>query len=278
MTVGLVAAPAELAGAFPSLTSGDLAALCSSTYCPCLSRPRRVWRVFASATLWLCVVQSVLYCLSLVASQGFNWLLVPDSDALLSFGCCARARVLCLRQYWRPATSIFLAASSLQLVCNWAAAAWFLWPMEASWGFLRFVIVYTLAGTVGALASTAHTAAVTTGSSGAVFGIVGGYLTVVGIYWTRIAFTMKRQFLLHLIIMPITYIALSFLPGVDWVGDLAALGAGAATAVAVFGDRAEGWRWKVGFRTGAAVLALVIVVAALYAMTGHADECKLPSE
>jgi hypothetical protein len=33
-----------------------------------------VWRVFASATLWLCVVQSVVYCLSLVASQGLNWL------------------------------------------------------------------------------------------------------------------------------------------------------------------------------------------------------------
>jgi membrane associated rhomboid family serine protease len=175
-------------------------------------------------------------------------------------------------------TSIFMAASSLQLASNWLAAAWFLRPMEVSWGLLRFVLVYALAGAIGTFAGTVHTATVTTGSSCAVFGIVGGYLTVVGIYWTRMGFAMKRQFLLHLIMMPMTYLVLSFLPGVDWVGNLAALGAGAAIAAAMFADRADGWRWKVGFRSAAAVLGLVIVVTALYGMTLHGYECEMPSE
>jgi membrane associated rhomboid family serine protease len=111
--------------------------------------------------------------------------------------------------------SVFVTASSPGIFCNWIAAAWFLWPMEASSSSFRFAAVYFAAGTAGTLAGAIHTATVTTAPSGGVFGVVGAYITVVAIYWTRIGLAIKRNFLLHVRLMPIAFIALSFLPGVD---------------------------------------------------------------
>jgi rhomboid protease GluP len=102
-------------------------------------------------------------------------------------------------QWWRLLTSLFLHLGALHLAMN-MFALWLLGPFaEAALGFLRFLLVYLLAGigsmgVVVTFASGPHGQQLTVGASGCIMGIVGatGALMLRG--WLREkALSAKRR-------------------------------------------------------------------------------------
>ena len=152
-------------------------------------RRRPAWAI-APATYVLLGINCAVFAAMLLAKVSpIN----PDPEQLLRFwGANNAGSVLCLGQWWRILTAMFVHAGILHLATN----MWCLWnlgllaePLMGSWGV---VAVYILTGAAGNLLSTlryfyvyydewlryhdVHVFPPGVGASGAVFGIAGALI------------------------------------------------------------------------------------------------------
>jgi rhomboid protease GluP len=152
-------------------------------------RQRPAW-AFAPATYVLIGINLAVFFAMLVARvSAIN----PDPEQLLRYwGANNAGSVLCLGEWWRILTAMFVHAGILHLATN----MWCLWnlgllaePLMGSWGVLA---VYILTGAAGNLLSTlryfylyydewlryrdVHVFPPGVGASGAVFGIAGALI------------------------------------------------------------------------------------------------------
>ena len=79
-------------------------------------------------------------------------------------------------EYWRLITPIFLHVNLIHLLFNSYVLYILGPPIERTFGYARFLIVYIISGIAGVVASFAFTSAPSIGASGAIFGLVGAQI------------------------------------------------------------------------------------------------------
>ena len=219
---------------------------CLDSFFPCcvgkICSPARKkdWiRMLKTVTFWLMIIEVALYLTMVFMTKGgLDWTLSPSTDVCLKFGANCRCKVQYLYHYHRLFSYILLHGSWIHILSN--TFFQFLWGLscEAAWGTWRFLIIFIVSGVAGGLTSDLSSSAISVGASCALFGILGCYLTLIGLYWSRMAPMVKRVMVLMLVMIPVLFVALSFLPRVDWRGHLGGLLAGLSTGAIVFANKA----------------------------------------
>ncbi len=104
----------------------------------------------------------------------------PTAEALLGWGATYGPRVT-NGEWWRLGTAMFLHSGIIHLAMNMFALLSIGAVLERLLGRMSFLVLYTLAGLGGSLASVYwHPQVVGVGASGAIFGLYGGLL---GVLW-----------------------------------------------------------------------------------------------
>lgn len=126
-------------------------------------------------------------------------------------------------EWWRLVTSMFLHIGPIHLFMNMFALYYLGLLVERIYGSERFLIIYSLAGIGGSLASFAFSFYISAGASGAIFGLFGALLFFGTIHREIFAQTMGRG------IMMIIFINIVFgivVPQIDMGAHLGGLVAG----------------------------------------------------
>lgn len=121
----------------------------------------------------------IAFLLSLFMSRGnigggglFN-ILSPNTYALVQMGASGKVPVFAMHRWWTVLSAVWLHGSLLHIVFN----MYFIRMLAPSVGELygpgRMVIIYTVGGIVGFLASSTIGPQLTVGASGAIFGLLG---------------------------------------------------------------------------------------------------------
>ncbi len=121
----------------------------------------------------------IAFLVSLLLSHGaigggslFS-ILSPSQYALVQMGASGRLPVFLMQRWWSVLAAVWLHGSLLHIAFN----MYFIRMLAPSVGELygpgRMVIIYTIGGIVGFLASTFLGVALTVGASGAIFGLLG---------------------------------------------------------------------------------------------------------
>ena len=121
----------------------------------------------------------IAFLLSLLLSRGaigggslFS-ILSPSQYALIEMGASGRFPILVMDRWWTVLSAVWLHGSLLHIVFN----MYFIRMLAPSVGELygpgRMVIIYTVAGVTGFIASTLFGVQLTVGASGAIFGLLG---------------------------------------------------------------------------------------------------------
>jgi membrane associated rhomboid family serine protease len=107
-----------------------------------------------------------------LAPRGVFDLLAPSGGALYALG---MAGALPWREghWWTILTAIYLHGSLLHIVFNLLWIRQLLPDVEEVYGQARTIVIFTLSGAVGFIASNVAGTAFTLGASGAVFGVLG---------------------------------------------------------------------------------------------------------
>jgi rhomboid protease GluP len=213
----------------------------------------------------------VLYCATLAKTGKKTWIFEIDPEVLLSFGANYRFRIQCGDEYWRLLSAVFLNGSLLQIVSNALYQFWMALPAEVAWGRLRFMIVYFGSGALGGLLNSPTSYFLTVSSSAALFGVIGAYAMLVVTSWPRIGITVKRQAVLRLMLTPLFFLFLSFLPRTSWVCHLGGLIGGLSIAAIMFASTAfiHGKLWVILI---GALVCIAIAVASEYALQATRPE------
>jgi membrane associated rhomboid family serine protease len=98
------------------------------------------------------------------------------------------------------------------------------------------------------------------GASCSIFGVMGVHLLLVYIFWKRLHPMFQQQLMSRLVLVPVLFFTVSFLPNVDWLGHIGGLLGGVAVGALLFADRADSetriW-FRIGGGGGVALLFLV---------------------
>jgi rhomboid protease GluP len=224
------------------------------------------------ATFWLLLIQLILYITTVALSHDFGWMLDPDVDVLLSFGANSRELLQCNGHYHRLLGYILLHGSFIHIIFNGLSEFFFVLAMEHGWGLLRFLGVYIVSGIMGGLLSNVREISISVGASCSIFGVMGAHLVLIVMFWPTLQDVFKRHFIIQLIIVPILFIAVSFLPNVDWLGHLGGLIGGIAVGSIIFMEKAKEThrKWYVLIGVGLLGVLLLVAFCVIY-LTG---ECK----
>lgn len=121
----------------------------------------------------------IAFLLSLYMSHGaigggglFN-ILSPSSYALVQMGASGRAPVFLMHRWWTVLSAVWLHGSLLHIAFNMYFIRMIAPPVGEFYGPGRMVIIYTIGGIVGFVASSLLGANLTVGASGAIFGLLG---------------------------------------------------------------------------------------------------------
>jgi membrane associated rhomboid family serine protease len=273
--------PPELSGQFwsanaPPMTAFDIGQFCKRSYCPCCIGPccndvrRADWlRLLRTATFWLLAAQLTVYIATVALSRDFGWMLNPDVDVLLSFGANSRERLQCRGHYHRLLAYILLHGSLFHVVFNGVAQFFFALAMEHAWGLWRFLLIYAVSGVTGGLLSDCRSLNLSVGASCSIFGVMGTHLVLITMFWPVLPSPLKLQFAIQLLVVPALFVAVSFLPNVDWLGHLGGLIGGIAMGALVFVKKAveSHRRWYIAL--GAGLLgALLLTSFCMIYLTG----------
>jgi rhomboid protease GluP len=221
------------------------------------------------STFWLLLVQIVVYIATVSLSRDFGWQLDPDADVLLSFGANSRERIQCRGHYHRLLAYILLHGSVFHIIFNGASQFFFALPMETAWGLWRFLLIYVVSGVTGGLLSDVRSVNVSVGASCSIFGVMGAHAVLIAMFWPGLHESFKRQFAVRLVMLPVLFLAVSFLPNVDWLGHLGGLVGGIAVGALVFVKKApEAYRkWYAAIGGGLLAVLLLVSFCVIY-LTG----------
>jgi membrane associated rhomboid family serine protease len=224
-------------------------------------------------TFYLLLVQLTLYIITVAYSKHLTWILSPDIDILLYFGANARQRVRCLGHVHRLLSYVLLHGSFIHVILNFFSEFLFVLPMEHAWGHLKFLFIYIVTGVTGGLFSNMRRDVVSVGASCSIFGVQGVFLVIVAIYWSKIPDVAKPVLRLNIILVPVLFVAVSFLPAVDWLGHLGGFFGGLAIGSLVFGRLVEEKRKRRLFWIFGGVLLGLVVIIPLGVVFGTKTVC-----
>lgn len=241
--------------------------MCLLNYCPCCvgeccSENRKSdWkRIALTFTLYCMLAQLVMYIITLCDTQNINWELEPSISAVLKYGSISTYRIREDYQLWRLITYMFLHGSWFHILFNSMAQFTFCLAMEKSWGLLRYLIIYFATGIIGGLFSSMwSTNKISVGASCAIFGVMGAYCSLIMIYWSQLGEMFKSSLGMWLIMFPIMFICVSFLPNVDFAGHLGGALGGISVGMLVYWNRAED-KYKYWFLSAGIFLIIVCLV------------------
>ncbi|PJF36899.1 MAG: hypothetical protein CUN49_03105 [Candidatus Thermofonsia Clade 1 bacterium] len=108
-----------------------------------------------------------------VVQVAYNQVNFPRGEPITAWGALNYARVVFLGEHYRLFTAMFLHANEAHLFFNGLALWIFGRSVEATFGALRFALIYFLGGLTGSLASLFFTRGLSVGASGAIFAILG---------------------------------------------------------------------------------------------------------
>lgn len=159
--------------------------------------------IMTMAFIAICIV---MFILTYVLGNGSE-----DTFTLVRFGANARDLVQ-IGQVWRLATSIFLHAGIIHLICNMYALYVVGRQLESFLGKFKYSVVFLGSGIIGSLLSCVIHDTVSVGASGAIFGLLGSLLYFGYHYRLYLETVLKTQ------IIPIIILNLIIgftLPGID---------------------------------------------------------------
>ncbi len=162
------------------------------------------------AVTYLLLTANVLMWLAMEVSGGSQ-----DPEVLLSFG-AMYGPYISEGQYWRLFTAMFLHVGLLHLLFNSFGLFIFGRLVERTFGHLRFIVIYVLAGLAGSISSYAFNAiAIGAGASGAIFGVLGA-LAAFFVSQRHFLGRMAVQNLYGILIMAAINLFFGFVtPGID---------------------------------------------------------------
>ncbi|SFA71012.1 rhomboid protease GluP [Lentibacillus halodurans] len=99
-----------------------------------------------------------------------------STETLIEYGAKYNPAIIENSEWWRIVTSMFLHIGVFHLLMNMLAVYYLGSAVERIYGSARFLVIYSLAGIGGGLASFAFTTNVSAGASGALFGLFGALL------------------------------------------------------------------------------------------------------
>ena len=124
-------------------------------------------------------ISGIAYLLSLLLWGGaigggglFN-LLKPNNYALIRMGASGSVPVTLMHRWWTLLSAVWLHGSLLHIVFNMYFIRMIAPPVGELYGPGRMVIIYTIGGILGFVASTVMGNSLTVGASGAMFGLLG---------------------------------------------------------------------------------------------------------
>jgi rhomboid protease GluP len=250
-------------------------ACCPCCVGPCCSEQRRsdYYRLLRMLTVWLMVAQLVLYILTMSRTHHLAGYLEPDVGVLLDFGANSRCKVQCQHQYYRLLGYILLHGSIWHLLLNFLSEFLFVLPMEWAWGTIKFFVIYVVSGVLGGLVSDLRTGIVSVGASCSIFGVMGAHAILIVIMWHQLHELVKRPFLIQLMVLPILFIAVSFLPNVDWLGHLGRLIGGIAVGALIFIGKATEKKRKFFLLIGIGLIVAILVGSLCVINLTHTSSC-----
>jgi membrane associated rhomboid family serine protease len=278
----VVRPPRELGGEFwglnvPQIRQIDAQYVFTAACCPCCVGPccsdnrKGDWlRLPKTATFWLLVAQIVTYVVTVAESDNVTWQLVPGVEVLLNFGANSREKVQCHGHYHRLLSYIMLHGSVFHIIFNAMAEFFFVLGMEHGWGIVRFLVIYVGSGITGGLLSDTRAVNVSVGASCAIIGVLGAHAVLIVMFWPGLPHLFKVNYLVQLVVVPVLFLAVSFLPNVDWLGHLGGLIGGAGLGALIFIGKAEAShrKWYIAGGIGAIVVLLAVSFSVIYA-TGN---------
>jgi rhomboid protease GluP len=220
-------------------------------------------RLLRTATFWLLAIQLVIYIATVSLSNDFGWMLDPDVDVLLSFGANSRERLQCRGHFHRLLAYILLHGSFIHIIFNGLSEFFFVLAMEHAWGLWRLLLVYVVSGVAGGLLSDVRKVNVSVGASCSIFGVMGTHVVLIVMYWPGLQDIFKRHFMIQLLIVPILFVAVSFLPSVDWLGHLGGLLGGLGIGSLVFLKKAPEAQRKWYLGGGIGILGVLVIIPLL---------------
>ena len=219
-----------------------LLSYCSCCVGPCCSENRKQdWKqILTKFTLYCMIAQIVMYIITLCNTSSLNWMLEPSVQSVVDYGAISSQRIQHDYELWRVITYMFLHGSWIHLLFNSLAQFSFCLIMEKNWGIIRYVVIYFCTGIIGGLFSSMWSSnKVAVGASCAIFGTMGTYLSLIVIYWTQLQKTAKVSMTVFLVMIPVMFICVSFLPNVDFAGHLGGILGGIAMGFLVFFNKSE---------------------------------------
>jgi rhomboid protease GluP len=225
------------------------------------------------STFWILLCQFVLYIATVALSHHLTWMLSPEIDVLLKFGANSRERLQCHGHYHRLLAYILLHGSLFHILLNGLSEFLFVLSMEHAWGMWRLLVIYIASGVMGGLLSNVRDLNVSVGASCSIFGVMGAHLILIVMFWHSLHEVFRKQFLIQMIAVPALFVAVSFLPNVDWVGHLGGLVGGIAVGALVFVRKAkeEERKWYLAGGVGLIVVVSIVSFCVIY-MTGSCQE------
>lgn len=242
--------------------------ICLLNYCPCCVGPccsparKSDWcGLLKRFTFWLMLLQLALYISTLAYSTDLGWQLEPDTDVVIRFGALSTEKIRYKNQVWRFITYMFLHGSWLHILFNSFAQFLFCIGCEKSWGYIRYISLYFLTGIFGGFFSAMRSRyQISVGASAGIFGIMGAFAALIVIYWSQLHEVSKMSLGSYLVMLPIMFICVSFLPDVDWAGHLGGVLAGIGLSFLIFCTRAEEKYRKWFIIIGCILVVICIVV------------------
>jgi rhomboid protease GluP len=145
-------------------------------------------------------------------------------DLILAFGAKDNTRIA-HGEFWRLLTAVFVHASVLHIAFNGYALYILGRDVEAFAGWLRFTLIFLLAGLSGSVASLLFNPAPSVGASGAIFGLIGAL--VVFLYRHRKLFGERgRRNLQSIIVIALINLLIGLSGGIDNWAHLGGLAGG----------------------------------------------------
>lgn len=149
---------------------------------------------------------------------------LTGTDQLIQFG--AKDNIAIANgEYWRLLTAVFLHASVLHIAFNGYALYILGRDVESFAGWLRFTVIFLLAGLSGSVTSLIFNPSPSVGASGAIFGLIGAL--VIFLYRHRKLFGERgRRNLQSIIVIALINLAIGLSGGIDNWAHLGGLAGG----------------------------------------------------
>jgi membrane associated rhomboid family serine protease len=187
----------------------------ADAYMDTIDREVRLARVLnrpVTATWWLLVVNVVIWVLAWGWGNTLG-IVTPyfNNEQLVLFTGMKVNELLEAGQWWRLISSQFVHLDIMHIAFN-GYGLYVLGPMiERFFGWRRFLNLYLVAGTAGALASYWFTAMPSGGASGAIYGLVGALLVVGFKYRKQLPERVSKAFTVGMLPWVVLSLGIGFL-------------------------------------------------------------------